>query len=112
MTAGIPGMAFQLMQDATEIGIDDLSRGGVLRIQGLVQIPILLSFYSSQFSLLIFHPCKHLQLTGVCCDCCDCIFSQECDSVTSALFQRLRYEFAHISLSHVVADYYLSLSVR
>jgi len=31
--------------------------------------------------------------------------------VTSALFQRLRYKSAVISLSHVVADYYLGLSV-
>jgi len=59
----------------------------VLRIQDSVKIPIILSVYSSQFIHLIFHSCKHLQLARVCCDCCDCIFSQECDSVTSALFQ-------------------------
>src|SRR5882724_5232865 len=59
----------------------------VLRIQVSVQILIPLIFYSSQFILLIFHSCEHLQLTGVCCDFCDCIFSQECDSVTSALVQ-------------------------
>ena len=62
----------------------------MLRIQVSVQILILLIFYSSQFILLIFHSYEHLQLTRVCCDCCDfcdCIFSQECDSVTSALFQ-------------------------
>jgi len=74
----------------------DWNRGfflrGVLRIQVSVQILILLifyssHFYSSQFILLIFYSCKHLQSAGVCCNFCDCIFSQKCDSVTSALFQ-------------------------
>ena len=46
----------------------------LLRIQVSVKIPILLSFYSSQFILHIFHSFEHLQLAGVCCDCCDCIF--------------------------------------
>src|SRR5882724_3149676 len=49
--------------------------------------------YSSHFLL-----CEYLQSAGVCCDFCDCIFSLECDSVTSALFQRLRYESVSISL--------------
>src|SRR5882724_3926533 len=71
----------------------------LLRIQVSVQIPILLSFYSSQFIHLIFHSCKHLQLARVCCYCCFCIFSQECDSVTSALFQRLSLYFS-ISVSY------------
>src|SRR5882724_7940479 len=63
---------------------------------GFSPILIPLIFYSSQFILLIFHSCEHLQSARVCCDSCDCTFSQECDSVTSALFQRLRQS---ISLS-------------
>src|SRR5882724_1181181 len=59
----------------------------VLKIHVSVQIFILLIFYSSQFILFKFYSCKHLQSTRVCCDFCDCIFSQECDSVTSSLFQ-------------------------
>ena len=84
----------------------------LLRIQVSVQILILLSFYSSQIIILNFYSCEHLQSARVFCECCDGIFSQECDSVTSSLFQRLRYESAPVSLSHVVADHYRSLSVR
>src|SRR5882724_3791698 len=74
----------------------------LLRIQVSVQILIPLIFYSSQFIFLIFHSCEHLQSARVCCDSCDCTFSQECDSVTSALFQRLRYEFMSSSLFLIV----------
>ena len=66
-----------------------LGPSSVLRIQVSVQIVIPLIFYSSEFILLIFYSCMHLQSAGVCCDCCDCIVSQECDSVTSALFLSL-----------------------
>src|SRR5882724_7294672 len=45
----------------------------LLRIQVLVQIIIPLIFHSSQFILLIFHSCMHLQSAGVCCDCCDVV---------------------------------------
>src|SRR5882724_7503023 len=78
----------------------------MLRIQVSVQILIPLIFYSAQFILLIFHSCMHLQSASVCCVCCDycdCIVSQECDSVTSALFQRLRYEFVCSSLFWTVS---------
>ena len=42
-------------------------------------------FVLSQFIHLNFYSCEHSQLARVCCDCI--LFSQECDSVTSALFQ-------------------------
>src|SRR5882724_12158172 len=77
------------------------------RIQVSVQILIPLIFYSSQFILLIFHSCMYLQSASVCCDCCDCIVSQECDSVTSALFQRLRYEFINSSLFLTVSYFWV-----
>jgi len=84
----------------------------LLRIQVSVQILIPLIFYSSQFILLIFHSCKHLQSAGVCCDSCDCTFSQECDSVTSALFQRLRYEFMGSSLFFIVSYFSFRQFIR
>src|SRR5882724_5993023 len=84
----------------------------LLRIQVSVQILIPLIFYSSQFILLILHSCEHLQSAGVCCDCCECIVSQECDSVTSALFQRLRYEFVSPSLFLTVSYFSFRQSVR
>src|SRR5882724_12132765 len=87
----------------------------MLRFQVSVQILIPLIFYSSQFILLIFHSCMHLQSAGVCCDCCDCcdcIVSQECDSVTSALFQRLRHEFISSSLFLTVSYFSFRQSVR
>ena len=93
-----------LVPDAVPLFVWQTTNGGwclmmkswfmcMLRFQVSVQIPILLSFYSSQFILLKFYSCEHLQSVGVFCDC---IFSQECDSVTSALFQRMRYKSAHI----------------
>jgi len=84
----------------------------LLRIQDSVQILIPLNFYSSQFILLIFHSCKHLQSAGVCCDSCDCTFSQECDSVTSALFQRLRYKFMGSSLFFIVSYFSFRQFIR
>src|SRR5882724_10640277 len=84
----------------------------LLRIQVSVQILIPLIFYSTQFILLIFHSCEHLQSAGVCCDSCDCTFSQECDSVTSALFQRLRYEFMGSSLFFIVSHFSFRQSIR
>src|SRR5882724_4962453 len=76
----------------------------MLRFQVSVQILISLIFYSSRFILLIFHSCMHLQSAGVFCDCCDCIVSQECDSVTSALFQRLRQSVSLV-LSRILTGY-------
>jgi len=84
----------------------------LLRIQVSVQILIPLIFYSSQFILLIFHSCMHLQSASVSCDCFDCIVSQECDSVTSALFQRLRYGFISSSLFLTVSYFSFRQSVR
>src|SRR5882724_6208273 len=87
----------------------------LLRIQVSVQILIPLIFYSAQFILLIFHSCMHLQSASVCCVCCDycdCIVSQECDSVTSALFQRLRYEFVCSSLFWTVSYFSFRQFVR
>src|SRR5882724_10721684 len=86
----------------------------MLRIQVSVQILIPLIFYSSQF-ILIFHSCEHLQSASVCCVCCDycdCIVSQGCDSVTSALFQRLRYEFVCSSLFWTVSYFSFRQFVR
>src|SRR5882724_330299 len=83
----------------------------MLRIHVSVQILIPLIFYSSQF-ILILHSCELLQSAGVFCDCCDCIVSQECDSVTSALFQRLRYEFVSSSLFLTVSYLSFRQSVR
>ena len=57
----------------------------VLQIQDSVQILILLSFYSSQFTLLNFYSCKHFQSARAFCDC---ILSQKCDSVTTAHFHK------------------------
>ena len=96
-----------LINGNTRLWIVHFSKSiSMLRIQVSVQILIPLIFYSSQFILLIFHSCMHLQSAGVCCDCCDCcdcIVSQECDSVTSALFQRLRYEFISSWLFFIVS---------
>src|SRR5882724_1378690 len=83
----------------------------LLRIQVSVQILIPLICYSSEFILLIFYSCKHLQSARVCCDCCDCIVSQECDSVTSALFQRLRYGFMSSSLFLIVSYFSFRQSI-
>src|SRR5882724_3645066 len=83
----------------------------LLRIQVSVQILIPLIFYSSQFILLIFYSCMHLQSASVCCDCCDCIVSQECDSVTSALFQRLKNKFISSSLFLTVSYFSFRQSV-
>jgi len=83
----------------------------LLRFQVSVQILIPLIFYFSQFIFLIFY-CKHLQSVSVCCDSCDCTFSQQCDSVTSALFQRLRYEFMSSSLFLRVSYFFFRQSVR
>src|SRR5882724_670992 len=76
----------------------------LLRIQVSVQILIPLIFYSAQFILLILHSCMHLQSASVCCVCCD--------SVTSALFQRLRYEFVCSSLFWTVSYFSFRQFVR
>jgi len=44
--------------------------------------------------------------------CCDCIVSQECDSVTSALFQRLRYEFISSWLFFIVSYFSFRQFIR
>ena len=60
-----------VVSDAAHQVATDLKE--LLRIQVSVQILIPLIFYSSQFILLIFHSCMHLQSASVCCDCCDVV---------------------------------------
>jgi len=85
---------------------------GSVKDSGFSSNPYSSHFLFSQFILLIFYSCKHLQSAGVCCDSCDCTFSQECDSVTSALFQRLRYEFMSSSLFFIVSHFSFRQSIR
>jgi len=72
----------------------DWNRGFVLRgsvkDSGFSSNPYSSHFLFCSIILLIFHSCMHLQSASVCCVCCDycdCIVSQECDSVTWALFR-------------------------
>ena len=77
---------------------------GLVKVSGFSSNPyssqfLFISIYSSHFSFMQAFATRQSLL------------SQECDSVTSALFQRLRYESVHVSLSHIVANYFLSLSI-